>query len=164
MIEYLYSVALTCIAAAVIQTAGKSVSKKYIDIICSLCVICAVVFPVIKAVSDIDANSVPDFLNDISYEYETENSVEIYNSYLHFVSVEDAETLLCEELSKKLGTNLGEIEIDLVTDRSEDKPYITDVVVCIHGGAVNADPEIIKEYVGEKTGVNCRIIYEIDGV
>ena len=158
---YLWSLTLVCVASAVVRAAsGNNAAKKHIDFLCSLCVICALVIPVIEGFSGVDADTIGELFEADVPEYSEENYVEIYNSYLYEGSVSLAEDSLAEGLADALGVNRADIDVALSTDRSGSSPVVCDAAVTLYQGAYDADPQVISGYVEEQTGVVCRIIYD----
>lgn len=158
---YLWSLTLVCIASAVVRaSAGNNASKKYIDILCSLCVICAIVIPVAQEFSSIDADGISDFLEEDPFEYGQEDYGEIYNSYLREESIRSAEEALENGLLDTLGLSEGDVRIKLITDTSGEALSVCEVIATLGHGAYNTDPVLIKDYLEEQTKAKCRIIYE----
>lgn len=159
--NYLWSLTLVCVAAAVVKVAtGEGAMKKHIDMICSLCVVCALVVPVFH---DLSLYSSEDMGELFEYSGESEGREyyeEIYNSYLRSGSVELAETDLCGGLAKTLGVAQEDVSVSLVTEYTEDAAGVSEAVVELGSGAYFADPEIIKEYIMSRLGTECRIIYK----
>ena len=160
MREYLWGLTLTCISAAIVRSAVEgNASKKYIDMLCSICVVCALVLPIFPLIPYIDEYDVEAFFDENGMAVAESDSVEIYNGYLHSVSVEQAELSLELGLSDELGLKVEEIDVQLILDTAEEELVVTETVVYLQGSAINKDPAVIKNYIEGKTGVNCRIIY-----
>lgn len=157
---YLWSLTLVCVASAVVRAAsGNDATKKYIDLLCSLCVICAIVIPVAREFSELDADGIGEFFEEDVFEYGQEDYGEIYNSYLHEGSVTLAEETLENGLLNALELGAGDIKVTLLTDTSGETPRVCEAVATLYGKAYAADPELIKSYIEEQTGAECRIIY-----
>ena len=160
MREYLLGLTLTCISAAIVKSAADDGgAKKYIDTLCSLCVVCALVLPVLPMISHIDEYDLSEFFNENSLTVMESENIQIYNDYLHSVSIGQAEYSIEAEICTQLDIKEEEVEIQLFSDTVDDRIILTEAVVYLYGGAVTKDPSVIKDYIQQKTGVNCRIIY-----
>ena len=102
MKEYLATLFGVCLLSAIVRAVTpESATKKYIEILCSLCVVAAIVLPIIKQISDY--NGVDGLFEAIDYEsYDYE---EIYNSYIIDENIKMAQETLARELENKFGAD-----------------------------------------------------------
>lgn len=160
MREYLFGVTLTCISAAIVRSAvDDSVSKKYIDILCSLCVVCSLVLPVFPLISSIDEYDLEAFFDENALTVMESDSDKIYNDYLRSVSVEQAEFFLESDICDSLNLEEKEVDIRLLSETVDDRVVVTEAVVYLYDSAASKDPAVIKDYIKAKIGVDCQIIY-----
>ena len=158
---YLWSLTLVCIASAVVRVAtGNSATKKYIDLLCSICVICAIIIPVIREIPSFDGEKIEDLIDGITDEYTVSDYDEIYKSYLLEQNLKEAESVLQTELCQRLSLDRDSVKITLRADATSEGVTVSEAVVSLGKGAYSADPERIAEYVRERVGAECRIIYD----
>ena len=156
MKEYVGLLFCVCIAAAIVKAmVSENATKKYIEMICALCVICVISQPIIGYITETDGLSpMFDDKKEISENYD-----EIYNSYLMEQGLRAAEDHVSERVCESLETKVGAIRILLTTDEESGELISATAVVGIH--AVDIPPEKIRETVRESLGVECEIVYEL---
>ena len=158
MKEYIGILFGVCMLAALVRVvAPEGVMKKYIEMVCALCVISAIILPLTQLLSDIQSI-------DISIENgeaEMSNYDEIYNSYLAKGSLGDAEKILEREIADAFIKGSGEVDIDIRANVQGDNVQVSGINVTLIGSAVTADPEQVRQYVLGRTGVECEILYDI---
>ena len=153
--EILFAV---CVIAAIVRLlAPQGVMKKYIEIICALCVICAMTQPIGQIIYEIqNINiSVPDA------DFDTSSYDEIYNNSLVSGSASDAEQILEQEIRDAFLMGSGDIDVKLHIQVTDNSAQVVGVDVILIGGAVLVDPEQVRQYLLDRTGIECQIIYDI---
>ena len=132
--------------------------RKYVRFTGALCILAAIVSPLYFAINSGALNFCEDFfeqsLDETLYESEYESAL-----------LEAGENSLAEAVKKSLITELGMNEKSFgvrVVIASDDGDYRIDAVeIALYSSAVNTDPRDISAFVCDKTGGECRIIYEI---
>lgn len=159
MKSYLLTLFGVCLVSVIVRIISpEGATKKYIEMICSVCVIAAVAMPVVKAITGFDGDNIDIGLGG---EYEEQDYGEIYNSNLLNENRLAAEELLKNELTGLLSVSSDSLRVSLRVSQSADGAVIDSATVYIGGGAVASDPQRIKDYIGERLSVECQIIYEI---
>lgn len=159
MRTYLSTLFGVCIISAVIRTISpEGAMKKYIEILCSICVLSAITAPAVSYISKLDSI---DELFKFEWEYESADYDEIYNGYLLEANTAEACRVLEEELSALLGTDEGSIRISLAVSYSDGEVSVSSATVTLGAKAVAADPDQIKGYIAERVGCECQIVYDI---
>ncbi len=159
MKSYLLTLFGVCLVSVIVRVISpEGVTKKYIEMICSVCVIAAVAMPVVKAIIGFDGDNIGIGLGN---EYEEQNYGEIYNSNLLNENRLAAEEMLKNELVGLLSVSSDSLRVSLRVSQNADGVVIDSATVYIGGGAVAADPQRIKDYIGQRLSVECQIIYEI---
>ncbi len=156
MENYIKLIFTVSLCAAVIKVAAPETTlKKYLNTICSLCMIAVIALPIYQAVSDSDA--VLDLVENI--EIETQSYDEIYNTYLVKGELDTAEKTLSADLCSAVGARNGSLSVRLDASYSNGEACIVGADVLIYSDAITVSPEKIKEYIRERISVDCRIIY-----
>ncbi len=159
--EYISALFGVCIVSGVICVmAPEGQSKRYLDIICSLCVICAVGVPLANSIFQI--KNIGYFFDGIEYETST-NYDEIYNQYLTNGYLEEAEQLMAEQLTKRYSLPQNSIDIRLDSAVNGDSVEVIGATAIIGAAAVAVPPDEIKTHIKQSLGVECVIIYESVG-
>lgn len=159
MKTYLSTLLGVCIISAAVRViAPDGAMKKYIDVLCSLCVIAVVISPISSLIADV--GGIYGML-DIDDVYEDADYEEIYKGYILEMNTENASAVLGEELCRHLGVKEGSLTVALSVTKTEDTVSVNGATVTVGAGAVTADPDEIKAYVAERVGCECQIIYEL---
>ena len=150
-----------CIVSAVarVLSAGDA-TKKHIEILTSLCLIATVAAPLASFMGDADGVlGVLDFDTDASMlDYE-----QLYEEYLLDGNARTSEATLEGELAAMLSASDSAFDVLLsleVTDTGEAK--VREARVLIYPEGIAADPDVIREHILLRTGVECEIIYDIN--
>ena len=157
MKEYLATLFGVCLLSAIVRAiTPESATKKYIEILCSLCVVAAIVLPIIKQISDY--NGVDGLFEEIDYEsYDYE---EIYNSYIMDENIKMAQETLACELENKFGTDSGSIGVRLITEIIDGEIKTRLVKVILSAKAIAISPQEIENYIAQRLNCECQIIYD----
>ena len=161
--EYLWSLTMVCVAAAVVRAVSAGKWEKHVEMICSLCVICAALLPVAGQLPELSADGMESFFDDVMFEYGAQSYGEIYGAYLLEESVGAAEDTLQVLLSTEFSVDVEDIEVFFITEQTEEGHTVKEAVVTLYSGAVATDPQLIVDYVKTSVGCECRIIYELVG-
>lgn len=157
MKEYLLAIFGVCIIGTAVKSlAPDGAIKKYIEMLCTLCAVAVIIAP---ASSIISASYGLDGLID-KMKTENEDYNVIYKEYLEEKEIDRAEKLLCAELAEYLELSTEAIAVKIeVSDSDEDTVNIESVNVYLGAQAISASPEIIREYIYNRTEAECQIIY-----
>ena len=156
MKEYLLSLFGVCVASAVVRVASPSGSlKKYLEIVCSMCVAAALIIPVGAWI--MDGDGIEGALEGI--EWESQNYEEIYNSYVLEYELAEAENMLVSELAEHFGKAADGFDVELLTEWNADKVGIAEARVILNEKTLSVPPEQIKGYIYERLECECEIIY-----
>ena len=131
--------------------------KKYIKLLGSLCLVCAVASPIFSAIKA-DGGGFDGLFPDASEDqggYE-----EIYGEALADGAEETLERILKERAVTDLEIKEDEIDFDVALERTDGEYGISDVTVYIHHGGIFVDPRSITALVNEFCDVSCTVIYD----
>ncbi len=158
MKDYLLTLFFVCLVSAIVKTVSPDgAMKKYIEILCTVCVISAVIIPISTEISSLDGIS--DILKpDIGIE--DANYDEIYNKYLLEQNIENAEACLEGELCQRLALESGALNVRLSVESDGEQLKVTSAQVVLGLKSMSANPDVIKEYILERTECECEIIYD----
>ena len=159
MKQYLVALLGVCAVAAVVRgVAFESSVKKYLEMLCAVCVIGAVTVPMVTVVAELggvgELFSPEDTAQELDYD-------EIYNQYLVEGNLRASEQLLSEELCKRFERENGSIDVGLSADIGGAGITLTGVVITLKNGAVSVDPQELGDYLRERLGLECEIVYEL---
>ncbi len=158
--EYVAVIFGVSLAAAVVRMLAPEGSvKKYIQMLCSLCVVCALALPVTSFAQRLKNGEFSFDEIDIKLDMDSQSYEEIYNQSLLQISISDAEKALSEELCKKFSVSDGALSVLLECESTEDGIRIVGVSVLIGKKGITVSPDDITKYVAERLDTDCRIVY-----
>ena len=160
MQEYFTALFFVCVLSGVVNVLSPSDSaKKYIEYLCALCVITAMITPIFHVLPT--KNDFMDILGE--YGPESQSYEEIYNNFWNAEDERSAAQALAVSLADQLGMSREWFYAELCVLREGGnrtlegvRLHITDI------RAIAADPEIIRTYFLETVGVDCEIVYDIN--
>lgn len=161
MTEYFLGLIVFAFVGAVIfSLAPQGASKGYVRLLCGLCSVGCIAFPVFELIADGGEN-----FFEISELFETkeitsENSVEIYNDALNFATVKNAEASLKSDIIKELSAKYEDVDVKIELNDNSDEIYIKRIVVYIYPSGYASDPKKIKKLCQNKLGMSCDIVYK----
>ena len=158
MRTYLSALLGVCIVSAIIRVLSPlSVLKKYIEMLSAICIISVVVLPICQGITeDYRFNDAP-FTDD---KYNSYDYGEIYNNYLSQKNVEMACCTLENELARHVGVSTEEIDVNLTGNEIDGVYVLERITVTLGMGAVSVDPDTVIDFISERTGIECEIIYD----
>lgn len=135
-------------------------SKKYMSLVCGLCVLCVTIAPLSELVADV--SSIGDGLLDgiESPLPDGEDYSQIYGDSLIGAGEVNMSSGLKALLSRDLGIDETDIDVSVKLREGEDKYLPDKVTVFLYGKAVLCDPHEIIEYVNGLLGCECQVIYQ----
>ena len=150
-----------CIISAVARVLSVgNATKKHIEMLTSLCLIATVASPLASFLGDAyGALGLFEFdTDDAMLDYE-----KLYEEYLLEGNARTSETLIEGELATLLSVSDSAFDVCLslgVTDAGMAK--VREARVLIYPEGIAADPDVIREHILLRTGVECEIIYDIN--
>lgn len=132
--------------------------KKYVRLVGSLCLLCAVVQPILGW--SCEGNEWTELLwGDTENEAETDYD-EIYNHSLIQGGQKNAEIIVKERLLEKfdLSADSVDVRVDFVIEKEET--LLGEIRLTIRREAVLVDPRALTEYVNEEYSCPCTVIYD----
>lgn len=162
MKEYVTVLFAVCAVSAVVRAvAPDGGMKKYVSALCMLCVCAAVVYPAAELISELCANAdLSDIFGYVADGAEEEYG-QIYSAYIAEKNVAAACDSLGTELCGLIGADENALEVKLYTELEDDALSVISADVTLGLGALDADPDVIKQYIAERVGCECRIIYKL---
>ena len=148
------------VGAIMLSLAPDGKSKKYVRLLCGLCSIGCIAFPIFELV-----NSGGDEIKNISELFETaieadEKSVEIYNDYVNYTTLKSTEEILKNNIIKGTLTKFDDIDIEISLGKNSGEFYIDEVVVYLYRSGYALDPKKIGEICQKRLGEECKIVYK----
>ena len=128
--------------------------KKYVRLIGALCLLCAISRPI--ATSIYDGSLDMDGLLENGAEHESVNYEQIYENMLSEGGKSYAKEVIKGYIAKDLELEESTFDIEITSD-SEG---VESVTVYLRDEAIFADPKKIAEYVNDKFGCACVVVYD----
>lgn len=161
MKEYFTAIiAVVALGSLVISLAPSSNYSKQLRLLCGLCSVGCVIFPILSLAVDFDAQS-QEF--SALFEYrggEKQYYDEIYNSTVDFADIKNAEKSLKSKIIKELGINNDNFDVRVYVKNNSVEKYIEKVELVIYPEGVEIDPHAVKKYLGELFGCEIDVVYD----
>ena len=158
MKEYFMTLISVVIFSSVIgMIGGESGAKKYIRLISSLCVLCAILSPMASLLLKGEP-----ILDGILADREEmgENYVEIYHNAVALYEIEYAENVVKESIAAEFSLPSSGLEVDIKVVLKNGILTAEEIWVTLRDSAVLADPKRISEWVRDATDSPCVIVYD----
>ena len=161
MSEYFLGlIAFSFFGAVVFSLVPEGNSKRYVRLLCGLCSIGCIAFPIFNLFSDRDVE-----LYEISALFEAstkieENVAEIYNSSLNEAAIENAEEILKNDIIQGTLAKYDDLDVKIFIEKNGDDFYIDRVSVFIYPSGYSIDPDKIINICKNSLGKECNIIYK----
>lgn len=160
MTEYFLGlIAFAFVGAVIISLTPTGNSKRYVRLLCGLCSVCCIAFPIFELV-DINEGYIDEIINAFTTDDAIKNADEIYNDSLNSATVKNAEELLKNDIIKETSTKYGDIDVKINLGKTGDEFYIDNITVYLYGAGYFADPKKISEVCRERFGKECIVIYK----
>ena len=161
MKEYFISViAISLIGGMIVSLLPDGNSVKNVKLLCSLCVVACMVFPLASFFSGtVEKDGIVDMFEIGDGEADIYD--EIYNDSLNQYELINAEKSLKQEIIQRFSASYDAFDLKIITDKNNDVIYIATVDVHIYNSGLSISPRAIEKYVYDRLGCECNFIYEI---
>ena len=145
--------------AVVLSIAPSGFSRGYLKFLCGLCSIGCIIFPIASLA--VDGDSWKENIEGIfeTDEKSKESYAEIYNSFLDDIAEENAEETLKNKIITEMNGKYGDIDVDIILNKSCDEIYIESVFVYFYPSGYDIDPRKVKKICFSEFGCECEILY-----
>lgn len=132
--------------------------KKYVRLLGSLCLLCAMAQPVLGWLSEGDG--LIKNLWELETEEESTNYDEIYNQALLSGGEKNAESIIKNNLLEAFELPSGSVDVRVDMEMKNDTCEILEVQLTIREEAIFADPRELISYVNERFSCPCVVVYD----
>ena len=158
MREYLLTLVSVVIFSAVVgMLDGENRAKKYIRFLGALCVISAIISPLVSLLPDdgLDRNGWWERVEDGEKDYD-----EIYYQAIVSYEIEYAENVLKQNIKNAFSLPDNGLDVRIKTVSENGIYKVDEVWVTLRASAVLADPKKLSAWVLNATGATPVIVYE----
>ena len=161
MSEYFLGLIVFAFVGAVIfSLVPEGASKRYVRLLCGLCSVGCIAFPVLSLISDGN-----DTFGEIAELFETSDisnndSVEIYKHSLNMATLSNTQEELEGKIIQELSGKYGDVGVKIELGENGNEVYIKRIIVYIYSSGYALDPEKIKNVCQNELGKTCDIIYK----
>ena len=160
MIEYFLGlIVFAFVGAVIISLVPAGNSKRYVRLICGLCSVCCIAFPIFELV-DINGGYIDEIISAFTTDDAIKNADEIYNNSLNSATVENAEDSLKNDIIKGTSIKYNDVDVKIKLEKNGDEFYIDGIIVYLYGSGYTADPKRIYDVCRDRLGRECTIIYK----
>ncbi len=159
MKEYLMTLSGVMILSVLIGTAcAEGNVKKYVRLLCALCLLCALISPLLRIWSEGDFDVSRLWENTV--ESEEDRYDEIYHQALIRNEISYAERLLKKQISERFNLDGSTFDtvIETVVKNGTYEP--SRIRIILRDEAIFADPTKLIQYVNQTQKCECVIIYD----
>jgi len=162
MREYLISItALALVGAIVISMIPFGGSARYLKLLCALCTIGCIVFPLSSFVSaEINKDDLVELMTAESIDKEYYD--EIYNKSINDQQIKSAEYILKNDIIKRFSADALDFDVNVILEEKSDEILISLVRITIYPEGVTLNIRAIEKYVFEKLGCDCEFEYALN--
>ena len=159
MKEYLMTlISVALLSGTVGMLSPEGEMKRYVRLLCSLCLLCAMVGPALSLLGDSDF-SMDGLLSDRE-EIDRLDYDEIYHNSLILGGEKQAADTICAALLQRFELSEGAMEVSVRSPLKNDTDSPVSVTVLLRDEAIFVDPKEILSYVRELGDFQCTIVYE----
>ena len=147
------------VGSLVLSLAPAGISKGYVRLLCGLCSVGCVAFPLFSLASGggISADEVAALFEP--YDEVNENIVEIYNSSLNQATLDNAEESLKSEIIQELSADYDDFDLEISVVKTNDKFCIDKIIVKLYPSGYSLDPREISAICEARLDGHCEFIY-----
>ena len=131
-------------------------TKKYVRLVASLCLLCALASPLVRLISE-GGGGIDDIFPSVSGEVDSYE--EIYGEALAQGARENAEAAVKLKLISRFGLAEKSLDITLTLSREGNEYVVESAQVVLNSSAVFADPREISEFINGELGCPCTVLY-----
>lgn len=162
MKEYFLGVAvLSMLCSLTVTLAPAGASQKYIRLLSGLALALCVSAPIFSLVADGGFDVALEDMLEVETSGERDYA-EIYNNAILNAGSAGAEKTLKSEILQALDGNDGDIDLNIVAHLEGEEIYIDLTEIIIYPSGLPLDPHFMQNYVSERLGCRCEVIYRSD--
>ena len=163
MKEY-FAVVITVIfiGGTLISLSPEGSGQRYLRLLVSLAVTGCIIMPLFSFLDgwEMDADGISEMLS--WGEENTQNYEEIYNNAIVDAGTREAENKLKSEILQALGGDGEDIDLKIVAGHKSGEIYIERTEIIIYPSGLALDPHFMENYISERLGCECVVIYKSD--
>ena len=146
------------VGSVVLSLTPSGTSRGYVRLLCGLCSVGCVAFPLFGLVDGgVNADEVAALFEP--YDVIDENSVEIYNYALDEATLENAEELLKSKIIQELSTKYEDFDLQILLTESSGEKCIDKIIVTLYPSGYSQDPKKIEDICKSELDADCEFIY-----
>lgn len=151
-------VAVAAVNAVVGMIAPEGNIKKYVRLLGSLCLLCAVIQPILGWMSD-GREWTAVLWGDETKESETDYD-EIYNQTLLQGGEKHAEMIIKNRILENFELSDDSLDVDANFVMENEEILMKDIRLTIRREGILTDPRLLTEYVNEVYSCPCTVVYD----
>jgi hypothetical protein len=159
MREYMMTLMTVSVICGVIGVLSpKEDMGKYLSLVCGICALGIIVAPITELIKK--ADELPDMLGYESGSYDEEFYEKTFEDSIVEGSINQAESILENNLSGELDIDRESFDITLSVERVQSVLRVKRATVTIYPKGLTIDARSVIEYIEKNLGCSCMIIYE----
>ena len=147
------------VGSVVLSLAPSGTSKGYVRLLCGLCSVGCVAFPLFGFASEgIDSGEIAALFEP--YDELDADNVEIYNSALNDSALRNSEEVLKTEIMQELSANYDDFEVEISVLKNGDEFSIDKIIVTLYPSGYALDPKAISDICEGALCAECEFVYK----
>lgn len=157
---FIVIITVTFIGGTIISLAPEGTGQRYLRLLVSVAVTGCIIMPLFSFLDgqEVDTSGISELLS--WQEENTQNYEEIYNNSILEAGVSDVENRLKSEIIQALDGDQEDMDLRIVAEQKSGEIYIERTEIIIYPSGVALDPHFMENYVYERLGCECEVIYK----
>lgn len=159
MREYLTSLlSVSLLGGLLTMLSPEGDLKKYVRLLCSLCLLCAMVSPLFSAFAEGELSL--DHLWEQMEPSESLDYDEIYHQSLQSGNRENAKNIVKRRVLSEFELSDDALDVEVFFDIKNEQYSLEEIRVILHPKAIFVDPQTLSEWINETYSCPCVVIYD----
>ena len=157
---FIVIITVTFIGGTIISLAPEGTGQRYLRLLVSLAVTGCIIMPLFSFLDgqEVDTSGISELLS--WQEENTQNYEEIYNNSILEAGATEVGNKLKSEIIQELGGDYEDIDLRIVAHQKSGEIYIERTEIIIYPSGVALDPHFMENYVYERLGCECEVVYK----
>ena len=157
MQEYMMTLVVSSLVMGVVGALCPNGHKKYLRLLCGLCMIALLVSPIPSYLESAEIFSESAWGDDEEGESSYE---EIYHNTILTSHIKQAEESMESMIAQEFSLRSEEISISILYENIDEKCLLKKAIVSLSGSAILQEPREMIEYVEARLNCPCEIVYD----
>lgn len=156
---FLSLIVFAFVGSVVLSLAPSGTSRGYVRLLCGLCSVGCVAFPLFGLIDGgVSADDVAALFEP--YDEIDENSVEFYNYALNEATVKNAEETLKIKIIQGTSLKYDDFDLQIMLAEMNNEKCIDKIIITLYHSGYSQDPKEIADVCKSELDADCEFIYK----